>query len=161
MRSRVYDGRFTKQDHIRKDPDHYRHMLMKNLEIWGFCGTWINKKERQESRGLLSQGSFIYLLKTYLLWGASVMGKNDLLTHRQVSATSWELLGTVLLNARNLSCSKRFLSLFYGQSDMAVWMAEGRWEGKNIDGSDVLFGIGSLGLSFSLVAWQAREEKAT
>ena len=54
------------------------------------------------------------------------MGMNDLLTHRQVSATSWELLGIVLLNARNLSCSKKFLSLFYGQSGMAVWMAEGR-----------------------------------
>ena len=44
------------------------------------------------------------------------MGKNDLLTHKQVSATSWGILGIVLLNARNLSCSKRFLSLFYGQS---------------------------------------------
>lgn len=80
------------------------------------------------------------------------MGKNDLLTHRQVSATSWGLLGTVLLNARNLSCSKRFLFLFYAQGGMAVWMVEGRREGKNTDGSDVLFGIGSLGLSFSLVA---------
>lgn len=76
MRSRVYDGRFRKQDHIRKDPDHHRDMLMKNLEIWGFCGTWINKKERQESRGLLSQDSFIYLFKTYseehLLWARMI-----------------------------------------------------------------------------------------
>ena len=40
-------------------------MLMKNLEIWGFCGTWIDKEERQESRGLLSQGSFMYLFKIY------------------------------------------------------------------------------------------------
>lgn len=55
MRSRGYDGRFRKQDQIRKDPDHDRDMLMKNLEIWGFCGTWIDKEERRVQRSLVSR----------------------------------------------------------------------------------------------------------
>lgn len=36
-----------------------------------------------------------------------------LVDYEQVSASSWGILGTVLSNARDLNCSKSFLSLFW------------------------------------------------
>lgn len=70
-----------------------------------------------------------------------------------MNASSWGIPGT---NARNLSCSQSSLSLFWRQSSMACWKVEGRWEGKNVDGS-ILLWIGSLRL-LSLVAWWEGEK---
>lgn len=70
-----------------------------------------------------------------------------------MNASSWGIPGT---NARNLSCSQSSLSLFCRQSSMACWKVEGRWEGKNVDGS-ILLWIGSLRL-LSLVAWWEGEK---
>lgn len=50
------------------------------------------------------------------------MGMNGLVTHGKVSASFWGILVTVILNARNLSCSKIFLFLFCGQSGLTGWM---------------------------------------
>lgn len=46
--------------------DHYRDMLMENLEILGFCGTWkTRKRDKSPEVCYLQVVSFIYSTYTY------------------------------------------------------------------------------------------------